>query len=108
MLREKGDFEKACEVYWGEWVDVADCDLRERETPESILMSKDTMDNMPSECKTLVEVLLNIPEEMYLVNGKVKKTALFKRIVEAHSKWNLKEARFNYYQLARYLSVATR
>jgi hypothetical protein len=102
------DIEKACEVYWGEWVPVEDCDLQEKETPETILMAKDAMESMPKECRTLVEILLNLPEEMYLTNGKVKTTQLFRKIAKAQAGWSIEKARLTYFKLARHLSVSAR
>ena len=48
-MRENGDFVKACEVYWGTWLNYEECDLQEEETPETILMEKEAIWNLPKE-----------------------------------------------------------
>lgn len=88
MSRNSGDFVSACEVYWGEWLPYEDCSLLESSTPETILMEKETIDDLPKECRQLANIILNLPEEMYLVNGKLKRTFL-RKFVKAKTGWSL-------------------
>lgn len=85
-MRENGDFVKACEVYWGTWLNYEECDLQEEETPETILMEKEAIWNLPKECRTLAEIIINLPEEMFLVNGRLKKT-FFRKFVKSKTGW---------------------
>lgn len=91
-MRENGDFVKACEVYWGEWIpwDKAEgaSPYLEYPDPETLFIDKEAIEgDFPSECKTLMNLILNIPEEMYLVNGKIKKT-FFRKFVKSKTGWS--------------------
>jgi hypothetical protein len=88
--RENGDFVKACEVFWGEWLSVEDVELVEQETPESILLDKDRIDSLPKECRTLIGIIMNLPEEMYLVNGRLKRT-FFRKHVKSVTGWSIEK-----------------
>lgn len=102
-MAENGDLVKACEIYWGEWVDYEDCNLLERETPETILISKDNLEKLPKECKTLTDIIVNLPEEMYFINGKLK-TNLFFKFVELKTGWTKDKIHHVHYKLAQCLS----
>ena len=82
------------EVFWGEYLDQADVNLQNNEpylqtkdNPESLLIEKDKLWTLPNECKIIAEIILNLPEEMFLTNGRVKKESLFK-VVNERLGWN--------------------
>jgi hypothetical protein len=102
-MAENGDLVKACEIYWGEWTNYEDCVLLERETPETILISKDNLEKLPKECKTLVDIIINLPEEMFCINGKLK-TSLFYKFVELKTGWSKDKIHHTHYKLAQCLS----
>ncbi|MFA5396355.1 MAG: hypothetical protein WC346_10145 [Methanogenium sp.] len=107
MKKDKDDFVQACEIYWGEWTEVDVYNVLMEETPhrninwdmsrlqaegnpESILMEKDMFNSLPRECRILAEILVNLPEEMFLVNGKVKKTSL-RKLVKKQTGWPIEK-----------------
>ena len=122
-MRESGDFVKACEVYWGEWIPCEEIEetlenpkilftgnyqtferLQTTDDPETIFLEKEAIgDNLPTECKTLVGILINIPEEMYLVNGKLKKT-FFRKLVRAKTGWSAEKVERVYSKLKTILT----
>ena len=86
-MKETGDIVGACEVFWGEWLDFQDCNLKTEVTPETIMMEEDSFRNLPKESRILADIIINLPEEMFLVNGKLKKT-FFRKLVKAKTGWN--------------------
>lgn len=95
-MRENGDaFVEACEVYWGQWIPWETAEktspMLQYPDPESIFIEKETLSPpLPKECRTLIDILLNIPEEMYLVNGKIKKTFL-RKFVKEKTGWSIEK-----------------
>jgi hypothetical protein len=89
-MRENGDFVRACEIYWGEWVNYEECNLQDEKTPETILIEKDAIRSLPKECRILAEIIINLPEEMFLVNGRLNKT-FFRKFVRARTGWTIRK-----------------
>jgi hypothetical protein len=85
-MKSTDDFVDACIVYFGEQIPVEDAVIPDLRTPETILIEKDTILSLSRECEILKEVLLNLPEEMYLSNGRVKRTAL-KKALKIRTGW---------------------
>jgi hypothetical protein len=75
-------------VYFGTWVPF-DTEFLEREspeTPESALLEKEVMDTMPSECKTMLNIILNLPEEMWQAGGFINAYGM-KKVVKNITGW---------------------
>ncbi len=98
-MRKNDGLVCACEVLWGEWSEIGACEalmeklpsykitwnagnLISSETPESALLKKDAILSLPNECRIFAEIILSLPEEMFLVNGRMKKTAVSKFVRE--------------------------
>jgi hypothetical protein len=107
MSRKNGDFVKACEVFWGEWVPYEDCVLLTTETPETLLMEKESINSLPKECKLLAELIVNLPEEMFLNNGRLKRT-FFRKFVKTKTGWSLDKVAQVQTRLTRCLAVSMR
>lgn len=101
-MRENGDFVKACEVFWGEWVDFETCNIEDPTTPETILIDKDIINKLPNECKLMANMILNLPEEMFLVNGKLKRT-FFRKFVKSKTGWSMEKVDQTHRVLGYYL-----
>jgi hypothetical protein len=86
--RGSGDFVSAGTIYFGQWLSIDDVNLEAHETPETILLKKDGILSLPKECRLMAEIILSMPEEMFLVNGKIKKEAL-RRVVRNKTGWSL-------------------
>jgi hypothetical protein len=55
--------------------------LRTPGNPESFLLEKESLStSLTKECLLMAKTILNMPEEMFLINGKMKKMALRKAI----------------------------
>jgi hypothetical protein len=87
MKEEKEDFVSAGYVYYAEWVPLDNIAVEDPRNPETILLEKDRLQRLPKKCKTLVEILMSLPDEMFMLNGKVKKTALH-RIINEKTGWS--------------------
>jgi hypothetical protein len=73
-MREKEDaFVAAATVYFGTWSSIDDLELMGEtpDDPESILIEKEELRAMPSECKTMIRIILDLPEEMFKAGGQV-------------------------------------
>jgi hypothetical protein len=86
-MKHSGDFVAAGYVYFGQWLNIEDDFLPDPSTPETIFMDKEVIEKLPRECEILKDILLNLPEELFLISGKAKKTA-FRRIIKAKTGWN--------------------
>ena len=89
-MKDVGDFVAGASVYFGEWVPIEDVEIETSSNPESILLEKESIEELPSECRTLVDILMGIPEEMFMLNGRVKKGYL-QSFVKAKTGWSHKE-----------------
>jgi len=75
--------ESAAFVYFGEFQPIEDISERVlpayQETPEDTLIRKETLKELSLEGKELVDIVLSLPAECFLMNGKgVKKGSLYK------------------------------
>lgn len=93
-MKQVDIIERAAEIHWGQYLDVSNIVLQNNETllqmvdtPESLLIEKDKFWKMPQECRTVAEIILNLPEEMFTANGKVKKGELL-RVMKEKLGWN--------------------
>jgi hypothetical protein len=59
------------------------------ETPETLYIMKETLNNLSSEAKMLLRFVKDLPDELFLVNGKPKKTEISK-ILRKEFRWSLK------------------
>jgi len=71
-----GSFEAALEVYYGTYIEPEKANLVSTTNPESILIWKDLVEKMSRETRELLFLVNNLPEEMFLQNGKVAKLKL--------------------------------
>lgn len=88
-MKQVDIIERAAEIHWGQYIPINGNEsldrekyLQENDTPESLLIEKDKFWKMPQECKIVAEIILNLPEEMFTANGKVKKGELLKIMKE--------------------------
>ena len=86
-MKHTGDFVAAGYVYFGQWLNIEDDFLPDPSTPETILLEKDKIQSLPRECEILKNILMDLPEELFMISGKAKKTA-FRRIIKAKTGWN--------------------
>ena len=86
-MKEKDSIEHAAAVYFGKWVPVEDAGLIDHTTPETILLEKDKIRSLPRECEILKNILIDLPEEMFLLNGRVKRS-LFNKVVKKKTGWD--------------------
>ena len=90
-MKENGDFVAASTIYFGEWLSIEDVSEEATpDNPESILLAKEAIEELPKECRTLVAIAMGLPEEMYMLNGRIKKSA-FQSLVKAKTGWTHKE-----------------
>jgi hypothetical protein len=102
MLGKRENVEDAAYIFWSYEVDIYDPNILQEVSemhstnPETLLIEKDNLKNsLSKECRIVAEAILNLPEEMFLVNGKLKKTAL-KKILKQRLGWsNTKIKRIN-------------
>ena len=88
-MKEVDVIERAAEIHWGQYLDTQDVNLQNKElylqtseTPESLLIEKDRFWKLPEQCRLVAEIILNLPEEMYMSNGKIKKMEVCKATKE--------------------------
>ena len=62
--------------------------LQDENTPETILIEKDNIQGLSKECRLMAKAILNLPEEMFMINGKLKKTAL-RKIIHKETGWSI-------------------
>jgi hypothetical protein len=93
-MRQQLSIVHGAEVFWGEYLDQSDVNLQNNEpylqtldNPETLLIEKDKLWTLPKECKIIAEIILNLPEEMFLINGRVRKESLIK-VVNEKLGWN--------------------
>lgn len=64
-------FEKAAEVWWGEWVDSDKAGLYTSTTPETLMMQKEILAMLSLEAKDFLTIMYDLPDEMFLSTGRV-------------------------------------
>jgi hypothetical protein len=87
MKEEEDDFVSGCYVYFSEWLPIESISMEDNLTPEVILLEKDRLQRLPKKCKTLLEIIMSLPDEMFMINGKLRKTAL-RRVINAKTGWS--------------------
>jgi hypothetical protein len=102
-MKEEDVFVCAGTVYFGQWIPYDEMQFTSEETPETILLAKESFtDGLPKECKILADIVLNLPEELFLVNGKIKKTA-FHQVVKAKTGWSVHKIEITKERLRKFL-----
>jgi hypothetical protein len=76
----------AAEVLFAEWVDFENVVITEKETPETLLLKKTFLQSLTKEARIMAEIIIGLPEEMFLENGKLRKN-LLRRIVKEQTGW---------------------
>ena len=72
------DIEAAATVYFGEYLSLSETKNQDKagfvteDTPESILISKTMFQVLSKEAKEVILIILDAPEEMFFVDGRVK------------------------------------
>lgn len=96
-MKEVDVIERAAEIHWGQYLDYHDTILQNKEgylqiadTPESILIEKDKFWKLPNECRIIAEIILFLPEEMFMSNGRLKKVEFYK-IIKKKLGWDRKK-----------------
>jgi len=96
---------EAAEVLFGEWVSIDDCPLVEDKTPETFLLQKYAVQDLSEECRIMVDVILSLPEEMFLLNGRIKTVQLSQKTKE-RTGWSLAKIKMVKTRLEKSLSMA--
>jgi hypothetical protein len=68
--------ESAACVVFGEWVPIDTVEIAEPDTPETLLFEKEKFKELSEEGKALINIILNAPEDLFLVNGRVREQVL--------------------------------
>jgi len=82
----------AAEVLFAEWEDFENVVIMEKETPETLLLEKTFLQNLTKEARIMAEIIVGLPEEMFLENGKIRKGFL-RRIVKEQTGWSVSKIR---------------
>lgn len=94
MKEKKGDIIAAAYVYWSRetipFLHILEDEipLQEERTPETILMEKDFQKCLSKECLLMAKTIMNLPEEMFLINGKLKKMEL-RKLIKEQTGWSV-------------------
>jgi hypothetical protein len=92
MKEESDALEAAAAVYFGTWSDPAELELVEfPETPESIYLKKEVIQSMPSECQTMLNIIFNLPEEMFQISGGKVNLYGAMKVVKNMTGWPMKK-----------------
>ena len=97
------DLEDAARILFGtfssEWLN----DLVEQDNPESFLLKKTFFDGLTKETKELVSIIINLPEEFFLLHsGKLKKI-VFEKYMIKNLHWERKKVKKGQKELQKYL-----
>lgn len=94
MQRKKNIKEKnyaglvsAAEVLFADWEDLENVVMVNEETPETLLLEKTFFQNLSKEIRIMAEIIISLPEEMFLVNGRLKKEML-RKVVKEQTGWS--------------------
>jgi hypothetical protein len=81
-MASKSNLEKACEIWWGEFVDPDICNLTSQDNPEKEIILKDLLENFSKEMKVLANTIITLPEEMFTKTGLVihKKLVVYMKV----------------------------
>jgi len=94
QLEKRENIEDAAYIYWSKEENVYLESLQEMEhclhtpdNPETILIEKDFTKSLSKECMLMAKTIMNLPEEMFLINGKLKKTQL-RKLLKQRTGWS--------------------
>lgn len=97
-----GSFESALEVYYGVYIEPEKANLVYPTNPENVIIWKDLMEKMSRETKELISLVQDLPQEMFLQNGKVAKLKLLEVLkLRGWSKKQMEKSFKELQQLAR-------
>jgi hypothetical protein len=95
LPEDKENIEDAAYIYWSKEENVFLESLQEKEyllqsldTPETLLISKDSQKTLSSECQIIINIINELPEDGFLLSGKIKKTKLF-HCVKTKTGWSM-------------------
>jgi hypothetical protein len=74
------DIVAAAEVFWGTYVPMEEVDLPNTMTPEQELISKEKFSTLSEEARRAVEIILDMPDDMFHKNGKAAKMKTVREI----------------------------
>ena len=57
------------------FVDISKVEVVEETTPEKVMMLRETFRALSDEAEQFMRIILDAPERLYLINGKLKKRA---------------------------------
>lgn len=87
------DIESASMIYWEKLEDVYSISLQMHEqqlqtsdNPETLLIEKDFVNALSKECQFMAKAIISLPEEIFLLNGKARKTK-FREIMKVKTGW---------------------
>lgn len=84
------DIENGAAVYFGEFNSKFTSELVTKETPESIVMSKNLLQSLSKEANVMVSLIINAPNELFFDGGKIKIRAVRKILREKYKySWSL-------------------
>ena len=83
----KYNIEHAASVAFGEWVPIEKIDIPIKDTPESLLISKEVLKTMSEDCQILASLILNAPAELFFDNGELK-VIEFRRYCRHKKNWS--------------------
>jgi hypothetical protein len=66
------DIENGATVYFGEFNSKFTSELIAKETPESIVISKNLIQSLSKEANTMISLIINAPNELFFDGGKIK------------------------------------
>jgi hypothetical protein len=91
MKEETDALEAAAIVYFANWSDITEMEIEYPETPESILIKKEVISSMPSECQIMLNIIFNLPEEMFQISGGKVNLYGAMKIVKNITGWPMKK-----------------
>jgi hypothetical protein len=91
---KRGNLEDAAYVWWGRntipylhCLQETEYLLHDKHTPETILIEKDSIQKLSKECLLMAKTIMNLPEEMFHINGKLKKMQL-RKVLKQKTGWS--------------------
>ena len=91
MKEESDALEAAAAIYFASWSDITEMEIEHSETPESIYLKKETIQSMPSECQTMLNIIFNLPEEMFQISGGKVNLYGAMKVVKNMTGWPMKK-----------------
>jgi hypothetical protein len=97
--------EYAVEAPSFEFVDIAKVVIAEETTPERVMILRETFRALSDEAREFMRVVLDAPERLYLLNGKLKKRA-FQRYCRNKYGWSSTQVEELKFELGFYCQMA--